>query len=258
MITQTEIGIRLFLAFVLGAGIGIERQWQKARATMRISVLASLGATIFAMTTALIPGEEISAKTIAPIILGMSLMSASIILNKKSKYPTIVTGITTWCAGGIGSLIGLGFFFPAYVSTVAVMLGNLIFQPVELNSTNEELNHKKNRKSESKHIQKITDSSSIKKVLYRCQVICYIEDEPEILSLLVQSVREKKLMLIAVCSKNLNNQDQQFQTQTEIQADFLAESYKDQLELEQAVSVLKSKTRINSVSWQYLHERLDY
>ena len=257
MITQTELVIRLLLAFALGAGIGIERQWQKAKATMRISVLASLGATIFATMTALIPGEEISAKTIAPIILGMSLISASVILQKKAKYPTIVTGITTWCAGGVGSLVGLGFFFPAYVSTVAVMLGNLIFQPVELNSTNEELNHKENRKSESKHIKKLADSS-IKKVLYRCQVICYIEDEPEILSLLVQSVREKKLMLIAVCSKNLNNQDQQFQTKTEIQADFLAESYKDQLELEQAVSILKSKTRINSVSWQYLHERLEY
>ena len=143
MITQTELVIRLLLAFALGAGIGIERQWQKARATMRISVLASLGATVFAMTTMLIPGEEISAKTIAPIILGMSLISASIILQKKAKYPTIVTGITTWCAGGIGSLVGLGFFFPAYVSTVAVMLGNLIFQPVELNNTNEELTKQK-------------------------------------------------------------------------------------------------------------------
>ncbi len=59
-------------------------------------------------------------------------------------------------------------------------------------------------------------------------------------------------MLISVCSKNINERDGNCQAQTEILADFLAESYQDQLELEQAVSVLKSKTKIDSVSWKCL------
>lgn len=253
MITQTQFIIRLLLAFALGAGIGIEKQWQKARTSMRINALASLGAAIFVMGTVLITGREIPAKTIATIILGISLISASVILQKKVSFPTLVTGITLWCAGGIGSLVGSGFFLPAYASTVAVILVNFFFQPREYPSTNKEFSNKKQSKSESKLTKKSTGFPS-KQILYRCQVVCSMEDESEILSLLVQSVRERKLTLIAVCSKNLDNQDRRFQTEIEIQADFLAESYQDKLELEQAVSVLKSKTRINSVRWEYIHE----
>ena len=254
MITQTQFVIRLLLAFVLGAGIGMERQWQKTRATLRINVLASLGAAIFVMTTALIPGEKILLRTIAPIILGVSLISASVILPRKGNSPNIITGINLWCAAGIGSLIGSGFFFPAYVSTVAIILANLIFQPIEHTSNNKEINNKgQDRQSKSKHQQKLI-TTSVDRIIYRCQVVCYTEDEPKILSLLVRSTREKGLMLIAVCSKNINNQDRQSQTQTEIQADFLAENYKNNLELEQAVSVLKSKIQIDSVSWKCLLE----
>lgn len=252
MITHTEFVIKLSLAFVLGAGIGMERQWQKTKATIRINVLASLAASIFVMTTALIPGEVILLRTIAPIILGMSLISASVILQRKGSFSSIVIGINLWCAAAIGSLIGSGFFFPAYVSTVAIILANLIFQPIEHSSINEESNrNEQDKKTKSKHRSALIDPP-VTKILYRCQVICYIEDEPEILSLLVQSVRAKKLMLISVCSKNINERDGNCQAQTEILADFLAESYQDQLELEQAVSVLKSKTRIDSVSWKCL------
>ena len=253
MITGTEFVIRLLLAFILGAGIGIERQWPKARIAMRINIIASLGAAIFVMMSVLVSGEGSVVKTIAPIVLGMSLISASIILQRKGDLTGIFTGITLWCSAGIGALIGSGFFFPAYASTVAIVLTNLIFQPIEQSKTAEKIQNKRIRTSKSKRPQKLV-YSPIKKILYRCQVICCIEDEPEILSLLVQSVREKKLVLIAVCSKNINNQDRQFQDTTEIQADFLAESHKEKLELEQAVSVLKSKTTINSVSWQYLNE----
>lgn len=253
MITQTQFVVRLLLAFVLGAGIGIERQWQKSRAVMRINVLASLGAAIFVMTTVFITQEEITVRTTSQIILGISLISASIILQRKVDYPTVITGITVWCAGGIGSLVGSGFFFPAYVSTIAIVLANLIFQPREYISANKEFEEKKNKKLKSKNPQKLINSP-IQKILYRCQVICFIEDEPEILALLVQAVREKKLMLIAVCSKNLNNQDRSFNDKIEIQADFLAETYKDKLELEKAVGVVKSKIKTNSVSWEYIYE----
>ena len=174
--------------------------------------------------------------------------------QKKGNSPNIITGINLWCAAGIGSLIGSGFFFPAYVSTVAIILANLIFQPIEQDSSTKELdNERQNRKSKSKHQQKLINPSA-ERIIYRCQVICYMEDEPKILSLLVQSAREKGLMLIAVCSKNINNQERPYQTQTEIQADFLAKNYKNNLELEQAVSVLKSKTPIDSVSWKCLLE----
>ena len=174
MITHTEFVIKLSLAFVLGAGIGMERQWQKTKATIRINVLASLAASIFVMTTALIPGEVILLRTIAPIILGMSLISASVILQRKGSFSSIVIGINLWCAAAIGSLIGSGFFFPAYVSTVAIILANLIFQPIEHSSINEESNrNEQDKKTKSKHRSALIDTP-VTKILYRCQVICYI------------------------------------------------------------------------------------
>ncbi len=191
MITWTEFIIRLLLAFVLGAGIGMERQWQKTRATIRINVLASVGAAIFVMTTALASGEGSLAITVAPRAVGMSFISASMILQEKGNFRSVVIGITIWCAAAIGSLIGFGLFFPAYVSTVTVILANLIFQPIEqtrLSHTHEELsNNKLSQKSESNHQQK-SKLSPVQEIRYRCQVICHIEDEPEVLALLVQSV----------------------------------------------------------------------
>lgn len=258
MITWTEFIIRLLLAFILGAGIGMERQWQKTRATIRLNILASLGAGIFVMTTTLIAGEEIGVRTIAQIALGMSFISASIILQEKGNFRSIITGITLWCSAGIGSLIGSGFFFPAYVSTVTVILANLIFQPIEPtlpSNSSEKLNNNHQRSRQSDSLQKENPISLLAiETRYRCQIICHVEDEPEILALLVQSVREKKLLLTGVYSKNIDHKGQNYLTQAEIQADFLAQDYQDKFELEQAVGVLKSQARVTSVSWQYLSQ----
>jgi putative Mg2+ transporter-C (MgtC) family protein len=54
--TWGDFAIRLLLAFILGAAIGSERQWRRTRSVLKTNVLVSLGAAMFVMLSAMIPG----------------------------------------------------------------------------------------------------------------------------------------------------------------------------------------------------------
>jgi uncharacterized membrane protein YhiD involved in acid resistance len=53
-----DFALRLALAFAFGALIGVERQWRQKLAGLRTNCLVSMGAALFVMLAALIPGDS--------------------------------------------------------------------------------------------------------------------------------------------------------------------------------------------------------
>jgi putative Mg2+ transporter-C (MgtC) family protein len=51
-----EFIVRLFLAQLLGAAIGVERQWRQRMAGLRTNALVATGAALFVMLGSMIPG----------------------------------------------------------------------------------------------------------------------------------------------------------------------------------------------------------
>lgn len=265
-LTWLDFATRLFIAFILGAGIGIERQWLKARSVLKTNVLVSLGAAMFVMMAAMIEGESSPTRVAAQVVSGVGFLGAGVILREGASVRGINTAATLWCAAAIGSLIGSGFLLQAYFGTIAVIGANLllrpvvqIFQPREENVIihNESLDLKngsriKNELPSKAELEQVLAPPNYPETRYRCRLLCQSEAEAHVLALLLQSVREKGLILTAIHSKNIEDEDVEDLTEVEIKADFLSEGRSDELEmLEQVVSQLKFKARVNRVSWEF-------
>jgi putative Mg2+ transporter-C (MgtC) family protein len=127
---QLDISIRLVVASVLGAAIGLERELHAHPAGMRTHLLVSLGSaaftvlSIFFFESPAAPNGSLPtdpSRIAAQIVSGIGFLGAGAIL----KYGTSVRGLTTaaslWATAGVGMAAGAGAWFVAVVTTVLIV-----------------------------------------------------------------------------------------------------------------------------------------
>jgi putative Mg2+ transporter-C (MgtC) family protein len=124
---QLDISIRLLVASVLGAAIGLERELHAHPAGMRTHLLVSLGSAAFTVLSIFFfqaPDGSLAtdpSRIAAQIVSGIGFLGAGAIL----KYGTSVRGLTTaaslWATAGVGMAAGAGAWFVAVVTTVLIV-----------------------------------------------------------------------------------------------------------------------------------------
>jgi putative Mg2+ transporter-C (MgtC) family protein len=127
---QIDVAVRLLVAAVLGAVIGIEREIHDHPAGMRTHLLVSLGAAIFTVLSiygfAAPPGGAPPDPTriAAQVVSGIGFLGAGAIL----KFGTSVKGLTTaaslWATAAIGMGAAAGAWVAAILGT-AIILASL-------------------------------------------------------------------------------------------------------------------------------------
>jgi putative Mg2+ transporter-C (MgtC) family protein len=232
--------IRLLFAFILGAAIGVERQWQKTRAVLKTNVLVSLGAAMFVMMSSMTPGDASPTRVAAQVVSGVGFLGGGVILRDGASVRGINTAATLWCAAAIGTLAGSGFFLQAYIGALAVVGANFILRPiVPIFQRVEETIVTKTRLNTS----------------YRCRLLCHAKDEANIRNLLLQSIQEKELTLTAIHSKNLTNRNSTKIAIVEIHLNFASSENANELEaIEQVVNAIKQQANVDRVSWELVAE----
>jgi putative Mg2+ transporter-C (MgtC) family protein len=234
----TDFAVRLLVAFLLGAAIGVERQWLKTRSVLKTNVLVSLGAAMFVMLAAMTPGDSSPTRIAAQVVSGIGFLGGGVILREGASVRGINTAATLWCAAAIGTLAGGGFFAQAYIGALAVVGANFILRPLV---------------PIIQQVDRNLVSPTPLNICCRCWFVCLAEDETNVRNLLLQSVKEKELILTAIHSKNLGSINSSNPLAVEICADFTFADNADELELiEQVVTFLKEETRIDKVSWELI------
>lgn len=113
--------IRLAIAMVLGAVIGLQRQRTGKPAGLRTHILVALGATLFIIGPLEfgMDGDALS-RVIQGLITGIGFLGAGAILKREETKE--VEGLTTaagiWMTAAIGLAVGLGRLGLAVVSTI--------------------------------------------------------------------------------------------------------------------------------------------
>lgn len=125
---DVEIIFRLMLAIGLGALIGFERELKHRPAGLRTHMLVSLGATIFAVSSISFAIEP--ARVAAGIVAGIGFLGAGTIIAHKGHVKGITSAATLWVVAGIGLAAGIGEYYIAIISAIAVFL-ILRFEKVE-------------------------------------------------------------------------------------------------------------------------------
>jgi putative Mg2+ transporter-C (MgtC) family protein len=128
---QADLAVRMLIASILGAGIGLEREIHEHPAGMRTHLLVSLGSAIFTILS--IYGFEFpsgpngavatdTSRVAAQIVSGIGFLGAGAIL----KYGTSIRGLTTaaslWTTAAIGMAAGAGEWLIAAVGTFIVVV----------------------------------------------------------------------------------------------------------------------------------------
>ena len=117
LVLQADLAVRMLIAAILGAAIGLEREIHEHPAGMRTHLLVSLGTAIFTVLS-IYGFEGITANGVSPtvdptriaaqVVSGIGFLGAGAIL----KYGTSIRGLTTaaslWTTAAIGMAAGAG------------------------------------------------------------------------------------------------------------------------------------------------------
>jgi putative Mg2+ transporter-C (MgtC) family protein len=97
--TIDQFEIRLLVALLLGATIGLEREWQQKIAGIRTNALVALGAALFVLLSNKISGDSSStARIVSQIVSGMGFLGAGAIMKEGLSVSGINTTATIWCS----------------------------------------------------------------------------------------------------------------------------------------------------------------
>lgn len=120
------IALRLVAALLLGAVLGLEREWRERPAGLRTHILVSVASATFALIAIeLVNQPEFSSdalrtdplRLVEAITGGVAFLAAGFIVFFKGEVHGVTTGAGMWLAAAIGLAAGLGLFSIAALST---------------------------------------------------------------------------------------------------------------------------------------------
>jgi putative Mg2+ transporter-C (MgtC) family protein len=126
MLSLHEIFLRLTLAAVLGAVIGIERDLKRRPAGMRTSLFVCLATALFTILSGEIArlfGDAGSTRIASNIVQGIGFLGAGAILREAGGRIGMTTAATIFVEAAIGMAAGGGLYLVATYSTALVLFG---------------------------------------------------------------------------------------------------------------------------------------
>jgi len=128
MSIELEMVLRLMLATVLGAIVGLQRYMAGKPAGIRDHSLICLGSALFTMISSLgfVNGDP--TRIASGIVAGIGFIGAGVILrSSEGAVAGITTAASIWVAAGIGLAAGAGMYIIAPVTTVITVI--ILFMP---------------------------------------------------------------------------------------------------------------------------------
>jgi putative Mg2+ transporter-C (MgtC) family protein len=130
------IASRLFIAAILGALIGLERELSNHPAGLRTHMLTATAAAAFTILTYEIYHEMVDLnstiarldplRVIEAVTAGVAFLAAGAIIRSGMQIRGLTTGAGMWAAGAIGVAAGSGFYAVAVLATVMVLAITLL------------------------------------------------------------------------------------------------------------------------------------
>ncbi|MCD2165738.1 MgtC/SapB family protein [Comamonas koreensis] len=122
--------ISLVTAFVLGAVIGLERQYRQRTAGLRTNVLVAVGAAVFVDSANTIAGPDGAVRVMAYVVSGIGFLGAGVIMREEGNVRGLNTAATLWGSAAVGAAAGADLIVQAALGTVLVLAANTLLRPL--------------------------------------------------------------------------------------------------------------------------------
>ncbi len=127
-----EIALRLGVACILGATLGIEREWRDRPAGLRTHMLVALAAACFTLLSLELVADAADMsdavradpiRLLEAVIAGVAFLGAgTIIRGGPSRVKGVTTGASIWLAGGLGVAAGAGHYVIGVLTAVLAVV----------------------------------------------------------------------------------------------------------------------------------------
>jgi len=220
---------RAAVALVLGAAVGLERQWRQRTAGLRTNALVALGAALFELFAVLLSGARgvDPTRIAAYVVSGIGFLGAGVILRDGIHVRGINTAATIWCSAAVGVLAGAGYIPAAAIAAALILTAHLALRPV------------------ARRIGRLPAApDSEVETTYQFRAVTRAADEAHIRTLLVRELTGGDFMLHSVQSHDLDGGSGLVEVTAELQR-----HGRDDVALETAVSRLSLEPSVSSVTW---------
>lgn len=234
MITINVFITRVALAFLLGAAIGVERQWRQKSAGLRTNTLVSIGAAQFVLLSFSIGGDA-TGRIASYIVSGIGFLGAGVIMKDGKSIQGLNTAATIWCSAAVGCLAGLGLNVQAVIACVTVILAHLLLRPFALKLS--KLPFVKSETAQTDYV-------------FTCK--CKEQVENHIRVLLMQYMNNDDRLLL----RSMSSSDNGDPSMTIITAEIRSVSPQDAL-MEKIAGRLTIEKDVVKVSWELVGEQTD-
>ena len=120
-----DVIVRVLLAAVLGALLGLEREIKGHEAGLRTNILITVSSCMFTYlgleAFPLIGAARDPARVAAQIVSGVGFLGAGALLQTRNKIRGLTTAAAIWLAAAVGMGVGAGAYFAAGFTTLVAL-----------------------------------------------------------------------------------------------------------------------------------------
>ena len=136
MMLNVDFMLRLLVAGILGAIIGLDREYRAKEAGYRTHFLVSLGSALIIKENSVTLDPS---RVAAQVVSGIGFIGAGTIILQKQIVRGLTTAAGIWATAGIGLAVGAGMYTIGIATTVLTLIGlellSYIFKSVGMKSS---------------------------------------------------------------------------------------------------------------------------
>ena len=223
-----SFALKIFLSFLFGMCIGLEREWRKCTAGLRTNVLVSVGAAIF-ISMAVNIGGTAAERIASYVVSGVGFLGAGVILKDGASIRGLNTAATLWCTAAIGAYCGLGYVLEPLMGSVFIIGAHILLRPV------------------SSKIRKMSPFriSDQEEFHYRFVALCNEEEENHIRTLFIQYIGNNPDLML----KSISSTDSKTPLYVKVDVEMISMKRQDR-SMEKVASFLTLEKGIVSIKWE--------
>lgn len=221
-----QFAIQLFAALLLGALVGLERQWHQRMAGTRTNALVAAGASAFVMAGTLFARDPAAAGRMASyVVSGVGFLGAGVIFKDGGNVRGLTTAATIWCSAAIGVLSGFGHLGLAALVGLAVLSTNTVLRPLAY------------------RLHPVLPAAEPSETLYEVVLTCRETDETHLRTLLLATITQEPTSLQAI-----HGEDEETTGRTRLRAEISTRGRQNDV-VERIALRLSIEPGVTSLSW---------
>lgn len=126
-----EEAAQVSVAFVVGAILGLEREFRSKPAGFRTMILISVGSCLYTILSQELGGISSSDRIASNIVTGIGFIGAGVIFKEGITVNGLTTAALIWVTAALGMSIGYKNYPLAIVVTVIIVVALFVLEPVQ-------------------------------------------------------------------------------------------------------------------------------